>query len=75
MELIWNEINALQLILHSAEQEELEGELPLPAGRTAAEILDYSAQVTVDGCRLERNLFRVGTSRLAGLILEQINEK
>ena len=53
MELIWNEINALQLILHSAEQEELEGELPLPAGRTAAEILDYSAQVTVDGCRLE----------------------
>lgn len=53
MELIWNETDALRLILHRREQVEIEGSLPLPAGRIPADILDYSPDVSVNACRTE----------------------
>ena len=53
MELIWNEIAAPRLILLEKPQVLLEGAVPLPAGRDAAELIDYTAEAVLDSCRAE----------------------
>lgn len=67
MELIWNEINAVRLAARGSEQTELEGALPPPQGRSVAEILDCTAEVSVDSCRTEAGKLSIGgriTARL-----------
>lgn len=53
MELVWNEITAPRLILRETRQTLLEGAVPTPAGRSAAEILNYTAETALDSCRTE----------------------
>ena len=53
MELIWNEIAAPRLILLEKPQVLLEGAIPLPAGKDAAELIDYTAEAQLDSCRAE----------------------
>lgn len=53
MELIWNEIAFPRLIAGAVEQTELTGALPPPDGKLVAELIDYGAEVFVDGCRTD----------------------
>lgn len=53
MELIWNEINAVELILRETAQTQLEGAVPPPDGRTVRELPDYTAEVFVSSCRTD----------------------
>lgn len=67
MELIWNEINALSLVLRRTEQVRIEGEVPPPAGRTAAELIDYGAEAAVQSCRIDAGGLTVEGSIIAKL--------
>lgn len=76
MELIWNEINAVRLIAKGSEQTELEGTLPPPQGRSVAEILDYTAETSVDSWRTEEGKLSIGGRITAKLIaLDEAGEK
>lgn len=55
MELLWNELNAQRLIYKGADQQEIAGTIPLPAGRQISKVLDYSAKVFIDNCKAEEN--------------------
>ena len=68
MELIWNEINALELILRETAQAEIEGAVPPPDGRSVRETPDYSAAVTIDSCRVEAGRLNIDGRITAELI-------
>lgn len=79
MELLWNEFGVKRLIYSGIEQTQVDESISLPEEMrtgamydTAIEVLDYSADVTVDNCRAESGKINVdGRIRIRAVLLDE----